>query len=143
MGILILTLQYSIPRPIAQLSPLIIPLTPHPSPLAPRPSPLTTHPSTHTPHPTPHTPHPSPFTITTRGQDPSKGVVPDKLISAFQQNARKFSTCPSSKQGGSLGSFGKGQMVPEFDAVVFKEAIGVVHGPVCTTLYYQLYYQRW
>ena len=59
-------------------------------------------------------------------------MQPEKLISAFQQNARKFSTCPSSKQGGSLGSFGKGQMVPEFDAVVFKEQIGVVHGPVKT-----------
>merc|ERR1712196_444054 len=67
-----------------------------------------------------------------KGTDASKGVQPEKLISAFQQNARKFSSCPSSKQGGSLGSFGKGQMVPEFDQVVFNEQIGVVHGPVRT-----------
>ena len=69
-----------------------------------------------------------------KGTDASKGVQPEKLISAFQTNARKFSSCPSAKQGGSLGSFGRGQMVPEFDAVVFNEAVGVVHGPVKTQL---------
>ena len=31
-----------------------------------------------------------------------------------------FSTCPSGKNGGSLGSFGPGQMVREFDDAIFK-----------------------
>ena len=64
--------------------------------------------------------------------DPANGVNSEKLISAFQQAARKNSACPSAKQGGDLGSFGKGQMVPEFDAVVFSDPVGVVHGPVKT-----------
>lgn len=53
-------------------------------------------------------------------------------MSEFAKEARKNSQCPSKSQGGSLGVFGKGQMVPEFDAVVFKEAVGVIHGPVKT-----------
>ena len=31
-----------------------------------------------------------------------------------------YSTCPTGKNGGSLGSFGPGQMVPQFDDVVFR-----------------------
>lgn len=34
--------------------------------------------------------------------------------------------------GGSLGSFSPKQMVPEFDKVVFNEAVGVIHGPIKT-----------
>ena len=37
----------------------------------------------------------------------------------FAALATEHSTCPSGKRGGSLGSFGPGQMVKEFDAVVF------------------------
>ena len=37
----------------------------------------------------------------------------------FEAYAREHSACPSGKQGGSLGSFGRGQMVPEFDAAAF------------------------
>ncbi|KAF0814926.1 putative peptidyl-prolyl cis-trans isomerase Cbf2 [Andreprevotia sp. IGB-42] len=37
----------------------------------------------------------------------------------FEAYAREHSTCPSGKQGGSLGQFGRGQMVPEFDAAAF------------------------
>jgi len=50
----------------------------------------------------------------------------------FAAAAKSKSTCPSSKKGGSLGSFGPGQMVPEFDAVAFKKDIGVIHGPIRT-----------
>jgi peptidyl-prolyl cis-trans isomerase C len=42
------------------------------------------------------------------------------------------SGCPSSKNGGSLGEFGPGMMVKNFDDVCFNEAVGVVHGPVST-----------
>lgn len=54
--------------------------------------------------------------------------------SSFEDCARDFSSCPSSKQGGSLGSFSPGTMVPEFDKVVFNPntAIGQVMGPVMT-----------
>lgn len=51
----------------------------------------------------------------------------------FSQLAKEHSKCPSGRRGGDLGQFGPGQMVPEFDAVVFKEAVGVPHGPVKTS----------
>ena len=50
----------------------------------------------------------------------------------FGELAREHSQCPSGRQGGDLGEFGPGQMVPEFDQVVFNEAVGVAHGPVKT-----------
>ena len=56
----------------------------------------------------------------------------------FADMAREHSTCPSGKQGGDLGEFGPGQMVKEFDQVVFNEAVGVVHGPVQTQFGYHL-----
>ncbi len=56
----------------------------------------------------------------------------------FAEMARKHSKCPSGKQGGSLGAFGPGQMVPEFDKVVFKEEVGKVHGPIRTQFGYHL-----
>ncbi len=56
----------------------------------------------------------------------------------FADLARSHSKCPSGKQGGDLGEFFKGQMVPEFDKVVFEEEIGKVHGPVKTQFGYHL-----
>merc|ERR1711865_520009 len=50
----------------------------------------------------------------------------------FGEAAKKHSTCPSGKSGGSLGSFGPGPMVPEFDKVVFSGEIKTVLGPVKT-----------
>ncbi|PTB83517.1 peptidylprolyl isomerase, partial [Sulfurovum lithotrophicum] len=46
----------------------------------------------------------------------------------FEQAAKENSTCPSGANGGALGTFGQGQMVPEFDKVVFNDEVGVVHG---------------
>ena len=43
--------------------------------------------------------------------------------------AREHSTCPSGRDGGNLGSFGPGQMVREFDQVVFSAPLNVVQGP--------------
>ncbi len=56
----------------------------------------------------------------------------------FAAIAGEFSACPSGKQGGSLGTFSKGQMVPEFDQVVFNEELNKVHGPVQTQFGYHL-----
>lgn len=41
---------------------------------------------------------------------------------SFARLARELSNCPSSAEGGSLGQFGRGEMVPEFDAEVFGTA---------------------
>ena len=56
----------------------------------------------------------------------------------FADMAKEHSNCPSGKSGGDLGSFGPGQMVKEFDVVVFGEQVGVVHGPVQTQFGYHL-----
>lgn len=50
----------------------------------------------------------------------------------FAALAKQHSKCPSGRQGGDLGQFGPGQMVPEFDKVVFSEEVGKPHGPVKT-----------
>ena len=56
----------------------------------------------------------------------------------FEDAARQHSTCPSSQQGGSLGDFGRGQMVPEFDTACFEMAEGEVRGPVKTQFGYHI-----
>lgn len=56
----------------------------------------------------------------------------------FAEVAKAHSTCPSGRQGGDLGSFGPGQMVKEFDEVVFSGDLNQVHGPVKTQFGYHL-----
>lgn len=56
----------------------------------------------------------------------------------FAEAARQHSTCPSGRSGGDLGEFGRGMMVPEFDAVVFSAPINEVQGPVKTQFGYHL-----
>lgn len=56
----------------------------------------------------------------------------------FAQVAKENSSCPSSRDGGNLGSFGRGQMVREFDEVVFSAPVNVVQGPVKTQFGYHL-----
>ena len=56
----------------------------------------------------------------------------------FAEVARAHSTCPSSGQGGDLGEFGPGQMVKEFDTVVFSAPVNEVQGPVKTQFGYHL-----
>jgi len=56
----------------------------------------------------------------------------------FADVAKKNSSCPSSASGGDLGSFGPGQMVPEFDKVVFSAPPNTVQGPVKTQFGYHL-----
>jgi len=56
----------------------------------------------------------------------------------FAEVARQHSKCPSGKRGGELGTFGRGQMVKEFEDVVFSADVGVVQGPVKTQFGYHL-----
>ena len=56
----------------------------------------------------------------------------------FADVARKHSKCPSGSSGVDLGEFRPGQMVPEFDEVVFKKELGKVHGPVKTQFGFHL-----
>ena len=56
----------------------------------------------------------------------------------FEEAAESYTECPSGNDGGNLGTFGVGEMVPEFDAVVFRDELNVVHGPVQTQFGYHL-----
>ncbi len=56
----------------------------------------------------------------------------------FAEMAKQHSQCPSGRSGGDLGQFGPGQMVREFDEVVFSGELGKVHGPVRTQFGYHL-----
>ena len=57
---------------------------------------------------------------------------------SFAELAEKHSSCPSGQQGGNLGEFGPGQMVKEFDEVVFSAPLNEVQGPVKTQFGYHL-----
>jgi peptidyl-prolyl cis-trans isomerase C len=56
----------------------------------------------------------------------------------FAEVAKKHSSCPSGSEGGDLGTFGPGEMVREFDTVVFSGELHKVHGPVKTQFGYHL-----
>ena len=58
---------------------------------------------------------------------------------SFEDAAKEYSSCPSKDAGGSLGDFGRGQMVPEFDTAVFEMAVGeITSAPVKTQFGYHL-----
>jgi|TARA_R110002050_G_scaffold273777_1_gene417952 peptidyl-prolyl cis-trans isomerase C len=67
--------------------------------------------------------------------------VKEQIISGeldFVEAAEQYSLCPSGDQGGALGTFGKGQMVKEFEDVVFSAPVGEIQGPVQTEFGYHL-----
>ena len=59
----------------------------------------------------------------------------------FAAEAKKNSDCPSGAEGGSLGWFGRGMMVPEFDKVAFEMKKGEVSGIVTTQFGYHIIYK--
>lgn len=51
---------------------------------------------------------------------------------SFEYYAQNYSLCPSGRNGGDLGYFGHGQMVPEFERAAFRTPVGEVSKPVYT-----------
>ena len=56
----------------------------------------------------------------------------------FAALAKEHSDCPSGSEGGALGTFGKGQMVKEFEDSAFSMEIGETSGVVETDFGYHL-----
>lgn len=71
--------------------------------------------------------------ILVKREDKAKELLA-KLTSgeSFSELARRYSECPSGKNGGDLGWFGRGQMVKEFEEAAFNGQKGVTVGPVRT-----------
>lgn len=56
----------------------------------------------------------------------------------FAKLAQDFSTCGSARDGGNLGEFGKGMMVPSFEKPAFDLEVGQVSGIVQTQFGYHI-----
>lgn len=56
----------------------------------------------------------------------------------FEALAKELSTCPSGKNGGSLGAFERGRMVPEFEKAAFEMEVGQVSDIVETQFGYHI-----
>ena len=70
-----------------------------------------------------------------------KDLKGDALKTKFIELAKSKSTGPSAPKGGDLGSFGKGQMVPEFSKAVWALKVGeMTKEPVKTQFGYHIIY---
>ena len=71
-------------------------------------------------------------------------AIRERIVSGgadFAEEAKKNSDCPSGQEGGSLGWFGRGMMVPEFDKVAFEMKKGEISGVVTTQFGYHIIYR--
>ena len=83
--------------------------------------------------------------VSTNGASPEDALQAVEALKArieggedFADVAREASACPSGSDGGSLGSFPRGVMVPEFEEAAFALDVGEMSGPVRTDFGYHL-----
>ena len=72
-----------------------------------------------------------------RSRDEAKTLITDLSTQLadgadFAGLAKAHSDCPSSRSGGDLGIFGKGQMVPRFEQEAFGLEVGATRGVIET-----------
>jgi peptidyl-prolyl cis-trans isomerase C len=63
-------------------------------------------------------------------------IINNKIT--FEEAAKTHSKCPSKDKGGNLGSYSKGQMVPEYEAVAFEMKKEDISEPVKTQFGYHI-----
>ena len=89
--------------------------------------------------------------ISTQGiEDPTQLAAKEKIAKElreelvskkgenFAEMASLHSDCPSKAQGGDLGEFEKGQMVPEFETAAFSQEVGAIGECVKTQFGYHI-----
>lgn len=69
-------------------------------------------------------------------KDIYKKITSNKIT--FEEAAKVHSKCPSKEKGGNLGSYPKGQMVPEYEAVAFEMKKDEISEPVKTQFGYHI-----
>ena len=70
--------------------------------------------------------------ILIKSEDKISEVQENLTIENFTDMAKEYSCCNSGARGGSLGTFGRGQMVKEFDEASFNGPVGEIQGPIKT-----------
>lgn len=77
--------------------------------------------------------------ILVKGEEAAKAILERlKAGESFAKLAQELSQCPSGKNGGDLGTFGRGQMVREFEKAAFALDKGEVSGLVKTQFGYHI-----
>lgn len=77
--------------------------------------------------------------ILVNSEDAAKAILQRlKAGESFSSLAMQLSKCPSGKKGGDLGTFGRGQMVREFELAAFKLNKGETSGIVKTQFGYHI-----
>ncbi len=77
--------------------------------------------------------------ILVKTEEEAKEILKKENISEnFSELAKEFSSCPSKDDGGNLGEFTRGRMVPEFEEAAFNLEVNKISEPVKTQFGYHI-----